>query len=182
MLVNKIYSKIYNIIMQKPCLRVLKKYGLRFGKNFSVQKGCIIDNSHCYLISIGDNVTLAHNVHILAHDASTKMFLGKTKIGKVCIGNNVFVGADTVILPNVIIGNRVIIGANSVVTKKLDGNGVYAGNPAKKIMDLDQYLQKYNNITTKTFDEKYRLANNPSKKMIKEINEEVDNFKIAFIK
>lgn len=47
------------------------------------------------------------------------------------IGNNVFIGAASVVLPNVTIGNNVIIGANSVVTKDLDGECVYAVNPAK---------------------------------------------------
>lgn len=50
-------------------------------------------------------------MQILAHDASTKRYLGYTKIGRVLIGNNVFVGAGTIILPSVAIGNNVIIGA-----------------------------------------------------------------------
>ena len=63
----------------------LIKRGLKVGTNFSMQKECIIDDSHCSLITIGNNVTLAPRVHILAHDSSTKMFLGYTKIGKVTI-------------------------------------------------------------------------------------------------
>lgn len=116
--------------------------GLVVGENFNMQHGCIIDDSHCNLIKIGNNVTLAPNVHILAHDASTKMFLGFVKFGKVNIGNNVFIGAGTIILPGVNIGNRVVIGAGSVVTKDIEDNSVYAGNPAKKIYSLDEYLEK----------------------------------------
>ena len=63
----------------------MKKQGLKIGKGFSCQRGVIIDKSHCFLIEIGDNVTLAPNVHILAHDASTKKILGYTKIAKVKI-------------------------------------------------------------------------------------------------
>ena len=48
---------------------------------------CIIDPGHCWLISVGDRVTLAPRVHILAHDASLKETLGYTKIGRVKIGN-----------------------------------------------------------------------------------------------
>lgn len=118
------------------------KNGLEVGENFNMQHGCIIDDSFCELIKIGNNVTLAPRVHILAHDASTKMFLGYTKIGKVTIGNNVFVGANTTILPNTKIGDRVIIGAGSVVTKDIPSNVVVAGNPAKIIMDIDVYLEK----------------------------------------
>ncbi len=58
----------------------------------------MIDSSHCWLIQIGDNVTLAPGVHVLAHDASTKRSLGYTKIGIGQGGNNVFGGAHSVIL------------------------------------------------------------------------------------
>ena len=123
-------------------LAVLVQRGLTVGKNFQPQKGCILDPSHCWLITIGDDVTLAPRVHILAHDASTKMFLGYTKIGLVTIGNQVFIGANSTILPNCRIGDRVIVGANSVVTKDLPSGGVYAGNPAKLVCSLDDYLEK----------------------------------------
>ena len=94
-------------------------------------------------IVIGDNVTMASGVFILTHDASTNMHLGFTKKAPVKIGNDVFIGANTLILPGVTIGNRVIIGAGSIVTKDIPDNCVYAGNPAKKIKDIDEYLHKY---------------------------------------
>ena len=79
----------------------LVKMGLKVGENFNRLNGVILDPSHCWLISIGNNVTLAPRVHILAHDASTKTFLNYTKIGHVKIGNNVFIGAESIVLPNV---------------------------------------------------------------------------------
>ena len=104
--------------------------GMKVGKNFKRLNGVILDPSHCWLIEIGDNVTMAPNVHVLCHDASTKQFLGYTKIGRVNIGNNVFIGAETVILPGVNIGNNVVIGANSTVTKDIPDGVVVAGSPA----------------------------------------------------
>ncbi|WP_346676740.1 DapH/DapD/GlmU-related protein [Erysipelatoclostridium sp. An173] len=109
----------------------LVSMGMTVGKNFKRLNGVILDPSHCWLISIGNNVTMAPRVHILCHDASTKQFLNYTKIGKVTIGNNVFIGAETVVLPNVKIGNNVIIGANSIVSKDIPDNSVVVGNPAK---------------------------------------------------
>ena len=120
----------------------LIKHGMVIGKNFERLNNVLIDDSHCWLIEIGDNVTLAPRVHILAHDASTKMILGYTKIGCVKIGNNVFVGAESVILPGVKIGNNVIIGANSTVTHDIPDNTVVAGSPAKPICTLEEYLEK----------------------------------------
>ena len=129
----------------------LIEMGMKVGSNFKRLNGVILDPSHCWLIEIGDNVTIAPNVHVLCHDASTKQFLGYTKIGRVSIGNNVFVGAESVILPGVNIGNNVIIGANSTVTKDIPDNTVVAGSPAKVLCSIDEYLAK----------EKERMSNSP---------------------
>ena len=120
----------------------LIKRGLKVGKNFHRMGRVIIDPSHCYHITIGDEVTLAPRVLILAHDASTRMFLGKTRAANVTIGNNVFVGAGSIILPGVHIGNRVIIGAGSVVTNDIPDNSLAVGNPAKVLCPIDEYLEK----------------------------------------
>jgi len=116
--------------------------GMKVGKNFKRLKGTILDPSHCWLIEIGDNVTMAPRVHVLCHDASTKTFLGYTKIGRVKIGNNVFIGANSIVLPGVTIGDNVVIGAGSVVTHNVPENSVYVGNPAHFLLSLDEYLKK----------------------------------------
>lgn len=58
------------------------------------------------------------------------------------IGSNVFIGMNTIILRGVIVGDNVIIGAGSVVTKDIPANEVWAGNPAKKIMTLEEYYRR----------------------------------------
>ena len=116
--------------------------GMKVGKNFHRLHGTILDPDHCWLIEIGDDVTMAPRVHVLCHDASTKTFLGYTKIGCVTIGNRVFIGANSTILPNVSIGDDVIIGANSVVTHDVPSGSVFAGNPARKISTIEEYKAK----------------------------------------
>ena len=116
--------------------------GMKVGKNFGRLNGVILDPSHCWLIEIGDNVTMAPRVHILCHDASTKHFLNYTKIGRVHIGDNVFIGASTVVLPGVTIGNNVIIGANSTVTHDIPDGMVAAGSPARILCSTQVYLNK----------------------------------------
>ncbi len=118
-MIKNILSKIKTKVRGTIDLDRLKKDGFVCGKNFHPMDGVIIDPGHCWLIKVGDNVTLAPRVHVLRHDASTKNGLGYTKIGCVTIGNNVFVGAGTIILPNVKIGDNVVIGAGSVVTHSL---------------------------------------------------------------
>ena len=58
---------------------------MKVGKGCDIHSGLKVDHSHCWLIEIGDNVTLAPEVYLLAHDASTDRIAGYTKIGKVKI-------------------------------------------------------------------------------------------------
>ena len=138
--------------------------GMTVGKNFGRLNGVILDPSHCWLITIGDNVTLAPRVHILCHDASTKGLLGYTKIGRVNIGNDVFIGAESVVLPGVTIGNRVIVGANSTVTHDVPDNSVVVGAPAQILCSLDEYLEKERSCiaTAPCYGEEYTLRQNVS--------------------
>lgn len=61
--------------------------------------------------------------------------------GTVKIGNNVFIGMNSIVTCNVEIGENVIIGAGSVVTKNCESNSVYAGVPAKRIMGINDFLE-----------------------------------------
>lgn len=142
----------------------LVSMGMKVGKNFNRLNGVILDSSHCWLIEIGNNVTMAPRVHILCHDASTKIFLNYTKIGRVTIGDNVFIGASTVVLPGVTIGNNVIIGANSTVTHDISDNTVVAGNPARPLYTMEEYLAKERARmeTSPCYGEEYTLRDNVS--------------------
>ena len=137
----------------------LVSMGMKVGTHFSRLNGVILDPGHCWLIEIGDNVTIAPRVHILCHDASTKQFLNYTKIGRVTIGNNVFIGAESVVLPGVTIGSNVVIGANSTVTHDIPDNSVAVGSPARVICTLEAYLEKERSRmeTAPCFGEDYTL-------------------------
>lgn len=162
----------------------LIRRGMKVGKNFKRLHGVILDPAHCFLISIGDNVTMAPNVHILAHDASTCYGLGYAKIGRVNIGNNVFIGASSIVLPNITIGDNVVIGAGSIVTKDLPSDGVYAGNPAKKVMSYTEYIEKYKEIleNSPVYGEEYTFRSKYfSDKQRDEMFSSLEN-KIGFVK
>lgn len=162
----------------------LTKLGLTVGKNFSRQEKTIIDQSHCWLITIGDDVTIAPRVHILAHDASTKRPLGHTRIGLVDIGNNVFIGASSTVLPGVTIGDNVIIGANSVVSKDIPSNSVAIGNPARVVCTYDEYVSRKNSELEKTprFSEDYTLRNKYlSADMKQKMKEELKKGRIGYV-
>jgi maltose O-acetyltransferase len=153
------FIRIIQRNIKQRTLDDLIRRGLTVGTNVGMMDDCMIDGAHCWLISIGNHVQLAARVQILAHDASTKMFLGYDKIGRVVIGNDVFIGQNSIILPNVTIGNRVVIGAGSIVTKDIPSNSVAAGNPARVKCTLDEYLER-NRLLMKqrpVYDESWTL-------------------------
>lgn len=156
--------------------------GMRVGNNFKRLNGVILDPGHCWLIEIGNNVTMAPRVHILCHDASTKGFLNYTKIGRVTIGNNVFIGAESVVLPGVTIGNNVVIGANSTVTHNIPDNSVAVGSPARVISTLDEYLEKERRRmeTSPCYGEDYTLRKDVSMEKRMRQKQELDG-KIGYI-
>lgn len=142
-------DKIFIKLLQKLKIMDEAEYYRKFWKMNIGEKtlllNCYIDKGHSYLISIGKECTLT-NCTILAHDASIKRYLNKSKVGRINIGNKVFVGWDAMILPNVTIGNDCIIGAKSVVTKNIPSNSIVAGNPAKVIGKTNEYIEKHRNL------------------------------------
>lgn len=180
--VIKLLASIVRMLRGEISTNQLIKRGLKVGYNFSREGGVRIDTSYCFLIELGNNVTLAPEVIILAHDNSLKKHLGISKIGRVSIGNNVFIGARTVILPNVKIGDNVVIGAGSLVNKDVPSNTVYAGNPARFICTLDEHKRK--NLTLKShrpfFDRRFsplKLSDEDKTFMKKELSNGFGYFK-----
>ncbi len=139
------YRILVKLRLKKPVdynsIEFLRARGVQIGENVHLFNTSV-DWSHGFLISIGNRVTLT-GVKILAHDGSTQIPFGVSRVGKVTIGDEIFVGHGTIILPNVRIGSRVVVGAGSVVTRDIPDNSVAAGNPARVIGTYDDFLKKH---------------------------------------
>ncbi len=135
--------------------------GLKLGNNVVIVEEFLFDPAHCFLISIGENCVICPNVRLIAHDASSKKVFGFTKIGKIDIKENCFIGDSTIILPGVTIGPNSITGAGSVVTKDVPPNSIAAGNPARVIATMDEYVHKLKLLSRdkKMFNEDYLIWN-----------------------
>ena len=93
-------------------------------------------------VTIGNDVTISSYTILLCHDGSTARWLGYGKIGRITIGDKVFIGMRSLIMPGVTIGENSIIGAGSVVTRDIPANVVAAGNPARVIYDLNTFIER----------------------------------------
>lgn len=145
-------------IITKIKLKKWIKNGLTVGDTFKINAGCSIDPSFPWLVTIGNNVTLAPNVTILSHDASSQVHMGYTRLGLVTIGDNVFIGAGSIILPGVKIGNNVVIAAGSVVTKDIPDEVVAAGMPARVVKSIEEFKDKKQKGMDIKLDASYTLA------------------------
>ncbi len=101
-------------------------------------KGCYIDGRNG--IEIGRNVWIGPYVKIISmnHDVNNYQNYIETKLIK--IGDNCWIGANAIILPEVELGNHTVVAAGAIVTKSfLEGNQIIGGNPAKIIKKLPEY-------------------------------------------
>lgn len=97
--------------------------------------------SEPWLITIGDRVTITAGVVLLTHDGSSWLFRDaqgrRYRYAPINIGNDVFIGIGSILMPGVCIGDRVVVGAGSVVTKSIPSGLVVAGNPARVLGRYD---------------------------------------------
>lgn len=140
--VNFLRARFRKWLNEEYWLQDYISMGMKIGKNCDINPGLMVDYSHCWLIELEDNVTLAPQVYLLAHDASIKRTLNYTRLGRVCIKRGAFIGARAIIMPGVIVGENAIVAAGSVVTKSVAANTVVGGNPATFIMNAEELIDK----------------------------------------
>lgn len=102
-----------------------------------------------YLVKLHNNIVFASSVHIIPHDIIHMVFNWKNNrndyhihMGCVEIMDNVFLGSECVVLPNVKIGPNAIVAAGAVVTKDVPEGTIVGGNPAKVIGSFDDLMEK----------------------------------------
>ncbi|OGN89031.1 MAG: hypothetical protein A2158_08095 [Chloroflexi bacterium RBG_13_46_14] len=138
-IIRKVVRFVIIKILSNPPSKSPRRYII---ENKQWHHNSIIDSLTPQFIKIGRNFISGPNSVILSHDASYLLFTRKYAIQPTIIGDDVFLGAGAIVLPGVKIGNRVCIGAGSVVTHDIHDNCVVAGNPAKIISSIDEYIKK----------------------------------------
>lgn len=154
------FEKIYlfkkkfcpNKISSLNYLSYLRSIGMKIGKGtilFDPTK-TIIDSQRPWMIEIGEFCKITTGVVILSHDYSRSVLRRRyneilCECKKTFIGNNVFIGINSILLMGTKLGNNVIVGAGSVVSGEFPDDVVIGGNPAKIICSLEKYYEKRKN-------------------------------------
>ena len=161
-------KKIYWHIIASPEKEARHK-GIKIGKN------CLIETRNWfgepYLITIGNNVQVTHNVYFLTHGGAHVARLKYPTFdvfGKIIIEDWVYIGANSLIMPGVTIGEGALVAAGSIVTKSVAPHTVVGGNPAKYICTVDEYIEKNLKFNTETKG----LSNKEKEKVLKALQEE----------
>ena len=131
-------------------IKWMRTQGVRIGEGtyfFDNPKNIGVDMTRPWLIEIGKNVQITRGVIILTHGYEWSVIKGISgevlgSAGKVTIGDNCFIGMNTIILKGTTIGENCIIGAGSVVSGTIPADSVVVGNPARVIMSVAEYKEK----------------------------------------
>ncbi|MDK9780767.1 sugar O-acetyltransferase [Vibrio sp. B172a] len=103
----------------------------------------LVDDTYIYIgnsVMIGPNVTIATAGHPIDPDLRRDVAQFNMPVR---IGDNVWIGANSVVLPGVTIGEHSVIGAGSIVTKDIPANVVAVGNPCRVLREVGQHDKEY---------------------------------------
>lgn len=137
-IINFLFQKILRVNKQinfmvhyTSCVSGKIEIGKNVANSFANCGGCYIQGING--IFIGDHTIFAPGVKIISANHSKNNLDNHTKSNPIYIGENCWLGTNSIILPGVKLGDNVIVGAGSVVTKSFPSNVTIAGNPAKII-------------------------------------------------
>lgn len=143
-LLKDLLGKTGKDIMIEPPFHCDYGWNIEVGDNFFANYNLtILDVGR---VAIGDNAQIAPNVSIYTagHPIHPDSRNSGYEYGiPITIGNNVWIGGNTVILPGVTIGDNVVIGAGSVVTKDIPANMIAAGSPCRVIREITEEDRAY---------------------------------------
>ena len=138
-LMQRLFKSVGENVWIEPDFRCEFGKNITIGNDVYINFGCVILD--CGPVTIGNQVLIGPNVGFYdanhALDAQERMD-GALIPGSITIGNRVWIGGGTIILPNVHIGDDTVIGAGSIVTHDIPSGVVAVGNPCRVLRKLTE--------------------------------------------
>lgn len=138
-IMTKLRNALRDIIVGLNVVLYKKLYKIRIGQGTVISFQAKIDKTNPKGVNIGKHTYISNGAIILSHD-----FINKKHVDTY-IGDNVFIGANAIIMPGVIIESNSIVAAGAIVTKKVCSGTIVAGNPAVSIktgLDIGKFGKK----------------------------------------
>ena len=138
-IMQKLFKSVGNSVWIEPDFRCEFGKNITIGNDVYINFGCVILD--CGPVCIGNQVLIGPNVGFYdanhAIDAQERMD-GALIPGHIKVGNRVWIGGGTIILPNVTIGDDTVIGAGSIVTHDIPSGVVAVGNPCRVLRTITE--------------------------------------------
>lgn len=137
-ILNSLFNNAYSNIEILSPFMVDYGYNITLGDNVFINHDCYLMD--CASISIGDNNFIGPKCGLYTANHplyATTRNKGLEQALPIIIGNNVWLGANVIILPGVTIGDGVVVGAGSIVTQSISDNQLVIGAPAKVVKSIN---------------------------------------------
>jgi len=148
-IIKRIFNAVYAVLNHEGFARYI---GVNVGDNLHIYGNPIkMFGTEPWCVTLGNNVHITDDVIFITHDGGTLLYrkdVPDLEITKpIVVGNDVYIGMRSIILPGVHIGNNCIIAAGSVVSRNVPDNSVVGGVPARVIKSADEYLEKAKSVS-----------------------------------
>jgi acetyltransferase-like isoleucine patch superfamily enzyme len=142
---------VYFVWVRGNKAEFLRRRGVRIGKDCEILTPATNFGTEPWLIELGNRVTISQNVVFLTHDGANRVFRDRlpnsapwgNRFGSIQVLDNSFVGANSILMPDIVIGPNAIVGAGSLVNQSVPPDTVVAGVPIRHIFTLNEYIERY---------------------------------------
>jgi acetyltransferase-like isoleucine patch superfamily enzyme len=141
--------------LHRDPVRYFRSRGVEIGEGVEIFGANLFTfGSEPYLVSIGDQVTISHNVDFITHDGGLRIardeYPNAYLYGRIQVADQCFLGAHCILLPGAKIGAGSVIGSGSIVTGEIPSGVVAIGIPAKPVKSVEEYIQEKRHLWVDT--------------------------------
>jgi acetyltransferase-like isoleucine patch superfamily enzyme len=147
-MIRRVLSLAVNTAMlRRDPVRYFRRQGVEIGEGVQIFGANLSTfGSEPYLVSIGNQVTISHDVDFITHDGGLRVARDKYPDAylyrRIQVADHCFLGAHCVLLPGAKVGAGSVIGSGSIVTGEIPPGVVAVGAPAKPARSVEDYVQE----------------------------------------